>query len=88
MRKIPIFRQLRTRTIRRLRESFNANDVTNDSTRSERPRLTTHGKDRHSVTSHSRDRFMPMIVTARNTSGTHKNSATGPISEKGVCCGG
>ena len=89
MRKVQISRQLGTssRTIRRLSERFNANDVTHDSTRTERPRVTTHGQDRRFVMSQLRHRFMPAVMTARNTSGTHNNSATGPFSEKGMCCG-
>ena len=89
MRKVQISRQLRTtcRAIRRLGERFNANEVTNDSTRIERPRVTTHSRDRHFVTSHLRDRLKPAVVTARNTPGTHNNSATGPFSEIGLCCG-
>ena len=43
-------------TIRRLDERFNASDVTKDSTRPELQRVTTHGRDRHSVTSHLRDK--------------------------------
>ena len=70
-------------SFRRLGERCNANDVTNDSTRTECPRVTTHGQDRHSVTSYLRDRLMPAVVTARNTPGTHNNSATGPLSETG-----
>ena len=89
MRKVQISRQLRTtsRTIRRLGEKFNANDVTNDSTRTKRPRVTTHGRDWRSVTSHLRDRLMPAVVTAGNTPVTHNSSATGPFSETGTCCG-
>ena len=85
MRKIQISRQLRTasRTIK-----FNASDVTADSTRTERPRVTMHGQDRHSMTSHLRDRLMSVVVTARNTPGTHNNSATGYFSETGMCFGG
>ena len=30
---------------------------------------------------------MPVVVTKRNTPGTHNNSATGPFSETGICCG-
>ena len=88
MRKIQISRQLRTtsRTIRRLGERFNANDITNDSTRPERPRVTTQGRDRHFVTSHLQDRLVSVVTTAGNTPGTH-NSATGPFSETGMRCG-
>ena len=44
MRQFQISRHLRktSRTIGRLGEMFNANDVTNDSTKTERPRVTTH----------------------------------------------
>ena len=89
MRKVQISRQLRTtpRTIRRLGERFNVNAVTNDATRTEIPRVTTHGRDRHFVTSHLRDGLMPVVVTARNTPGTHINSATGPFIETGMYCG-
>ena len=38
-----------------LGERFNANDVTNDSTRTKRPHVTTHGQDWHSVMSHLQD---------------------------------
>ena len=57
MRKVKIFRQVRitARTIRRPSEKVNANDVTNDSTRTKRPRVATHGRDRHFVTTHLRD---------------------------------
>ena len=87
MRQVLISRQLRTtsRTIRRLGERFNGNDVTNDSTRTERPRVTKHGRDRLSVTSHLRNRLVPAVVKARNTPGTHKNSATGPGSVRQGC---
>ena len=89
MRKVQISRQLRTtsRTIRRVDERFNANGVKNDSTRTERPHVTTHGRDRHSVTSQLRDR-LPAVVTAMNTPGTHNNSAAGPFSEIGMCRAG
>ena len=60
----------------------------NTEKKNERPRVTTHGRDRHSVTSHLRDRLMQAVATARNTPGTHNNSATGPFREKGMCCGG
>ena len=30
---------------------------------------------------------MPAVVTARNTPGTHNNTATGPFSETGMRCG-
>lgn len=75
MRLVQIARQLGTtsRTVRRLRERFNATGVTNDRPRSGRPRVTTRGQDRYIVTSHLRDRFMPAVVTARNTPGTHNN---------------
>ena len=90
MHKVQTLRQLRTisRTIRQLGERLNANNVTNDSTRTERLCVTTHGRDQHSVTSHLRDRLtcMPAVVTARNTPGTHNNSATGLLSETGTCC--
>ena len=68
MHKIPISRQLRTtsRTIRQPGERSNANDVTNDSTRTKRSRVTNHGRDWHSVTLHLRDRLMPAVVTAMN----------------------
>ena len=69
-------------------KTFNASDVIHDSTRTERPRVTKHGRDRHSVTSHLRDRLVLVVVTARNTHGTHNYSATGPFSETGMCCGG
>ena len=75
-------------TIRRLGERFSANDVTNESPRTERPRATSHDLDRYSVTLHLRDRLMPAVVTARKTLGTHNNSATGPFSETGMCCSG
>ena len=86
----PIIRQLKTtsRTISRLGERFNVNDVTNESTRTERQRVTTHGRDRQDVMSHLRDRLMPAVLTARNRPGTHNNSAAGPFSETGMCCGG
>ena len=73
--------------MRRLGERFNVNDDTNDSTKTERPRVTTHERDRHFVTSHLRDRLMPAVLTARNAPGSHNNAATGPFSEKGKCCG-
>ena len=56
---------------------FNAHVVKPDSTRTESSRVTTHGRDRHFVTSHLRDRLIPAVVTTRNTPGTHFNSATG-----------
>ena len=31
---------------------------------------------------------MPAVVTARHIPGSHNNSATGPFSETGMCCGG
>ena len=68
--------------------TFNASDVTKESTRTECPRVTTHDQDRHSVMSHLRDRLMQAVVTARNTPGTHNSSATGPFSETGLSCGG
>ena len=68
-------------TIRRLGARFDANGVTNDATRSDRPRVTTHCQDRHYVTAHLQDKLMPAVLTARNISGTHNNSATSPISE-------
>ena len=89
MPTVQIFRQLTTsRTIRRLGERFSANDIASDSARSVCSRVTTHGRDRHSVTSHLRDRLMPPVLTARNTPVTHDNSATGPFSERGMNCGG
>ena len=36
------------------------------------------------MTSLLRDRFIPAVVTARNTLGTHNNSAVCPFSEMGV----
>ena len=85
-REVRISRQLRmTSRTERLGERFNVSDATNDSTRTERPRVTTHGPDRHSVTSHLRGRPMPLVVTARNTRGTHNNSVTGPFSKTGMC---
>ena len=71
MRKVQISRQLRTtpKKIRRLGERFNTNDITNYSTRTERMRVTTHGRDRYSATTHLRDRLMPAVVTARTTPG-------------------
>ena len=88
MPNIQISGRLRTasRTIRQLGERVNANDVTNDSTRTERLRVTTHGRDRHSMMSHFRDRLMPAVVTARNTPGPHNNSATGLFSGTEMCC--
>ena len=41
----------------------------------ERLRVTMHGRDRRFVTSRLRGRFMPAVVIARNTPGTHNNSA-------------
>ena len=89
MRTVQISRQLRitSRAIRRLGKMFNGNDVRNDSTRTERQRVTTHGRDGHFVTSNLRDRLMSVIVTARNTPGTYNNSAAGPFSETMMCCG-
>ena len=46
------------------------------------------GRDRRFVTSLLRDRFMPAVVTARNTPGTHNNSAVCPFSETGMYCDG
>ena len=88
MCKVQISRQLITtyRTIRRPSERFNANDVTNDSIRIERPRVTTNGRDWHFVRSHLRDRLMQVVVKAKTTPGTHNNTATAPFSETGVCC--
>ena len=75
MRTVQIARQLGTtsRTIRRLRETFNATGVTNDRPRSGRSRVTTRGEDRYILTSHLRDRYMPAVATSRNTPGTHNN---------------
>ena len=89
MHKIQTSTQLRSasRITRRLGERFNANGITNDSTRTECPCVTTHDRDQHSVTSHLRDRLLPAVVTARNIPGTRNNSATGPFSETGICCG-
>ena len=70
-----------------LGERFNASDVTDVSARTEHPRVTNHGRDRYFVTSHLRDRLMTVVATARNTSGTHNNSATGPYSETRMCSG-
>ena len=70
-----------SRTIRRLSERFNATDVRNDSTRTESPRVTTHGRNRHYATSDLQDRRMPAVLTARNTSDTHNNSAAGSYNE-------
>ena len=39
-----------------------------------------HGRDRRFVTSLLRDRFMSAVVIARNTPGTHNNSAVYPFS--------
>ena len=39
-----------------------------------------HGRDRRFVTSLLRDIFMPAVVTAMNTPGTHNNSAVCPFS--------
>ena len=51
MRKVQTPRELQTtsRTINRLGERLNAINVTNDSTRTKRPRQTTHGRDRPST---------------------------------------
>ena len=35
-----------------------------------------------------RDRFMPVVVTVRNASSTHKISATCLLSDAGMCCDG
>ena len=51
-------------------EKFNANDIINDSIRTQRQCVATQGHDRHSVASHLRDRLMPAVVTASNTPGT------------------
>ena len=90
IRKVPTSRQLGTtfRTRRRLGKRFNASDVIKDSTRTEHPHVTYHSRDRHSVTSHLRDRLMPAVMTASNTHGTHNNSTTGPFIETRMCCGG
>ena len=53
----------------------------NNKKQTERPRVTTHGRDRHSVTSNLQDRLMSAIMTPRNTPGTHNNSASGPCNE-------
>ena len=45
-----------------------------------------HGRDRRFVTSLLRDRFMPAVVTARNTPDTHNNSAVCLFSEPGMYC--
>ena len=73
------------RTIRRLGERFNVIDVTNNSTRTERSRVTT----RRFMASHWRDRPMPVVISTRNTPGTYNSSATGPcpFSETGMRCG-
>ena len=89
MRKVQISRQLRTmsRTIRRLGERFNANDVTNDSAITECPRVTTE---------RPRSAFCDVTFTrqtyasgsdSKEYSWYSKQSATGPFSETGVCCG-
>ena len=36
---------------------------------------------------HIYETLMPAVVTARNTSGSHKNSATGSFGETEMCCG-
>ena len=52
-----------------------------------RTRVAIHGRDRHFVSLHVRDRFIPVVMTASNTSSTHNNSATGPFCETWMCCG-
>ena len=88
IRKVHICRQLRTTssTIRRPGKRFNVNDVTNDSTRTDVPVLLLTAEIGPVTSNLPSD--MPAVVTARNTPGTHNNSATGPFSETGVCCGG
>ena len=90
MDKVQISKKLRLTSsiIRRFGVRFNANDVRNDSTRTERPIVATDGRDWHSVTSHVKNRLMPVVVTARNAPRTHSNSATGLFSETRMCCGG
>ena len=48
---------------------FNATGVQTDRPISLRLRVTMRGRDRRFVTSLVRDRFMPAVVTARNTPG-------------------
>ena len=86
MRKVQITTQLRTTsgTIRRLGERFNASDVTNDSTRTERPRVTTQDRDRHFVTSHT---YASGRDSKEYTWFSFNDSTTGPFIETWMCCG-
>ena len=62
-----------SRSIRNLRQRFQATGRTEDLPRSGRPRVTTPGQDRYIMNTHLRNRFQTATATAANTPGTHNN---------------
>ena len=69
-----------TRTIERLRQSYNATNSTNDRLRSSRPQVTTQRQNPYILRQHLNDRFARASETARNTNGTHQR----PVSDDTV----
>ena len=58
-------------TIYRLIQRHQQTNADADRPRSGRPRVTSERQDRHTVTSHLRDRLLPAYPTAQQTIGTH-----------------
>ena len=56
-----------TRTIRRLRQRFQATGLTEDRSRNWRPRVTTHGLERYIRNSHLRNRFQSATANTHDT---------------------
>ena len=60
--------------VRTVRQSYRETGWTADRPRSGRPRVTTPAQDRYIRTSHLRDRYRMVTITARVTPGTHNPS--------------